>query len=100
MFLVAMVARIFEPGCKADHLIVLEGKQGVGKSTACRILAGEWFSDNMSDIHTKDAMQHLRGRWLIELAELSAIRKADMEALKSFIARQTEATGPRTAARK
>ena len=87
--LVAAVARIYRPGIKFDSILVLNGEQGMGKSTLFSILGGDWFSDSLSisDMKDKTAPEKLQGYWLLELSELTGMKKVDVEVVKSFITR-------------
>ena len=87
--LVAAVARIYEPGIKFDYILVLNGPQGIGKSTFFAKLGGKWFSDSLtvSDMRDKAGAEKLQGYWILELGELAGLRKIDVETVKSFITR-------------
>ncbi len=90
--LIGACARIFNPGCKFDHVLILEGVQGVGKSTTCEILGGKWFGDANFDIQSKDTVEYVHSHWIIEFAEMATTRKADVNKLKNFITRTTDDT--------
>lgn len=89
-FLIGMVARAIRPGCPMQNMLVLEGKQGKGKSTALRILGGEWFADTPFKIGDKDSYLALRGKWLYEIAEMDAFNRSETTAVKAFISIQTD----------
>jgi len=84
-FAVSLVARAFEPGCKADNMIVLEGPQGGGKTTALEILGGEWYSEMHEAITGKDFLQNLEGKWLVEISEMHSFSRADVKRVKGII---------------
>lgn len=93
-WVISAVARALNPGCKADHMLVLEGAQGQRKSTALAVLAGlPWFSDSLPPMNSKDASSFLRGKWIIEIPELEAMRR-EVDAVKAFISRQVETYRP------
>ena len=84
-WLISMVARALRPGCKVDTMPVFEGSQGAGKSSALAILGGEWFGECHEDFGSKDFVLSLKGRWLIEVAEMHAFRRADVDRLKGIM---------------
>ncbi len=94
-WMISAVARGLQPGCKADSALIFVGAQGIGKSTAGRVLAyGKWFSDAMPPLHSKDASDHLRGHWIVELGEMATTSRADVEEAKSFLSRNVEKFRP------
>ncbi len=90
--MVAAVARIYEPGIKFDSVVVLNGPQGMGKSSFFAKLGGKWFSDSLtiSDMKDKAAPEKLQGYWILELGELAGLKKMDVETVKAFITRQDD----------
>lgn len=93
-WMISAAARGLQAGCKVDTMLVLEGGQGAGKSTALAVLAGsDWFTDSLPPMGSKDAAGFLAGAWIIEVAELEAMRR-DIDTLKAFISRQIERFRP------
>lgn len=88
LILTAAVRRVRQPGCKFDNMLVLEGAQGAGKSTALKILAGAWFEESMSlDAEPKVVIEQTRGKWIVEIPELSGIGAREVEHVKSLLSR-------------
>ena len=87
--LAAAVARIYQPGTKFDSVLILNGPQGIGKSTLFARLAGAWFSDSLTltDMRDKSGPEKLQGYWILELGELAGMKKTDVETVKSFLSR-------------
>jgi putative DNA primase/helicase len=86
-WLISAVARAYQPGCQADHMLVFEGPQGLLKSTLLRTLAmrPEWYAHRISALGSKDSQIEVRGVWIFELAELEALRRAASGTSKSFL---------------
>ena len=86
-WLISAIARIYIPGTQADCALILEGPQGIRKSSALRILADPWFTDRLSDLGSKDAAMETKGVWIIEIAELDTMSRAEVGTIKAFITR-------------
>ena len=93
-WLISAVARIYQPGCKADCCLILEGTQGIKKSTTLRTLAEPWFIDHVPDLGTKDSLIQVHSAWVIELAELESMSRAEVSSIKQFISAQIDTFRP------
>ena len=93
-FMRGMIKRVMAPGCKFDYCLVLEGEQGLGKSTAARILAWHWFADTDLDLSNKDALMALAGHWVYEISEMGSLMRAEEKKQKSFLSRQDDEYRP------
>jgi putative DNA primase/helicase len=83
----ACVARVFNPGCKFDYVLVIIGDEGKGKSTLLKKMGRNWFSDSITSIEGRDGMEQISGKWVIEFSELASLNKSETEAIKSFISK-------------
>lgn len=91
-WMIGAVARVYQPGCKMDNMLVLEGPQNLGKSTALAALFGRpYFTEMVNELRDhKRFMEQIAGKWVVEFAELSAIRRADVELVKAVISMQVD----------
>jgi len=92
--MVGAVARILVPGIKFDLVVTLIGAQGIGKSTLLKKIGLEWFSDTFMTVQGKEALEQIQSAWIIEMAELSGLKKAEVEATKHFISKQEDMYRP------
>jgi predicted P-loop ATPase len=93
--MIAAVSRVFKPGIKFDNVLTLVGqRQGTGKSTFIAKLGGQFFSDSFHTVNGKEAFEQLQGAWIIEIAELSGLRKSEVEPIKHFISKQVDTFRP------
>lgn len=90
LFLIGMVARVYQPGCQMRFVPILEGPQFRGKSSALRILGGEWFGDTTLDLNNKDTYQLVQGRWLYEIGELDSFNRTEATRVKAFVSSQID----------
>jgi predicted P-loop ATPase len=88
--MVAAVARAMNPGCKFDTMTVINGRQGIYKSTLFAKLGGKWFSDSLRTFEGKEAAEMLQGLWILEIAELAAYGKSDIKAVKQFLSKSKD----------
>lgn len=86
----AAVARVMRPGCKYDYCLIIAGAEGIGKSTLLNVMGGQWFSDSLITMEGRTGMEQLRGAWLVEISELSGIKRSEVEQVKSYITRQDD----------
>jgi putative DNA primase/helicase len=89
-FLIGAVARIFRPGERMDNTLIIEGKQGIGKSMSVQILSYGYFLDEHIDFKSKDGQILLAGNWIIEMAELTSMQRGDIESAKQFITKRKD----------
>ena len=94
MLMISAVARIFDPAAKVDTMVVLEGKQGLLKSTAIKALFDPWFTDEIADLGSKDSAMQCAGVWCVEIAELDAMNKAEVSKVKAFLSRTADRYRP------
>lgn len=92
--LCAAVARVFEPGVKFDTALILVGPQETYKSTFIKKLGKHWFSDTFTTVQGKESFEQLQGAWIIEMAELSGLKKAEVETIKHFISKREDQFRP------
>lgn len=93
-WMISAIARVMRPGCQADHMLVLEGAQGLGKSSALRILAGDWYLPSLPDIKNAAAGHMLQGNWIAEVGELDALRRQELTTVKDFVTRTVDKYRP------
>lgn len=92
--LVAAVARVFEPGIKFDMALILVGPQGTYKSTFIKKLGQDWFSDTFTTVQGKESFEQMQGAWILEMAELAGLKKAEVETIKHFISKREDMFRP------